>query len=223
MKTKKTAKANLEKKKTLFFQLGLIISLSLVFLAFEWKQSDKNQNEWDQIAAIDIPEELIQITTPEKEPPRPKPQTTDIEEVEDDEKAEDIKINVEDDLLTKVKEFIIIEKVKETPKEEEIFEVVQKMPEFNGGEKEMYEYLAKKMKYPEAAKAVGIQGIVYIGFVVEKDGSISNTQILRDIGAGCGQEALRVVNDMPKWIPGEQRDKKVRVKFTLPVKFTLQP
>jgi protein TonB len=223
MKTKKTAKANLEKKKTLFFQLGLIISLSLVFLAFEWKQSDKNQNEWDQIAAIDIPEELIQITTPEKEPPRPKPQTTDIEEVEDDEKAEDIKINVEDDLLTKVKEFIIIEKVKETPKEEEIFEVVQKMPEFNGGEKEMYEYLAKKMKYPEAAKAVGVQGIVYIGFVVEKDGSISNTQILRDIGAGCGEEALRVVNDMPKWIPGEQRDKKVRVKFTLPVKFTLQP
>lgn len=223
MKTKKTAKANLEKKKTLFFQLGLIISLSLVFLAFEWKQSDKNQNEWDQIAAIDITEELAQITTQDPEPPKPKPQTTDIEEVEDEEKVEDIKINVEDDLLTKVKEFVIIEEVIEKPKEQEVFVVAEKMPEFDGGVEKLYEYLGKQIKYPEQARSVGIEGFVYVTFIVEKDGSITNSEIARDIGAGCGQEALRVVNDMPKWIPGEQRDKKVRVKFTLPVKFTLQP
>ncbi len=222
MKTKKTAKANLEKKKTLFFQLGLIISLSLVFLAFEWKQSDRNQSDWDQIAAIDITEELVQITRQEPEPPKPRPQTTDIEEVDDDQKVDDLDVDVEDDLFTEVKIFEIIDEVVEKPKEEEFFVIADKMPEFAGGEEKMYEYLGKQLKYPEQAKSVGIEGFVYVAFVVEKDGSITNTQILRDIGAGCGLEALRVVKNMPKWIPGEQRGKKVRVLFNLPILFTLQ-
>ena len=102
-----------------------------------------------------------------------------------------------------------------------VFVLVETMPEFPGGENAMYKYLVDNLKYPEQAKKEKITGKVYISFVVERDGSISNAEVLRGIGGGCDEEALRVVRNMPKWKPGTQRNKPVRVQYTLPLNFKL--
>lgn len=103
-----------------------------------------------------------------------------------------------------------------------ILGIVERMPEFPGGEEAVYEFLAKNLKYPQAAKDSNIQGKVYVQFTVDKDGSIINPKVARDIGGGCGEEALRVVKMMPKWKPGDQRGVKIRTQFTLPITFELE-
>jgi len=110
----------------------------------------------------------------------------------------------------------------EQPKKAEIFTVVEENPTFPGGEAELYKFLGESIKYPEEAKELGIQGRVFVNFVVETDGSVSNTRVLRGIGGGCDEEAIRVIQNMPRWTPGKQRGIPVRVSFNLPIKFTLQ-
>lgn len=100
--------------------------------------------------------------------------------------------------------------------------IAEVMPGFTGGNIKLMEYLIRKIKYPDSAKTYGIQGKVYVGFVVDKDGSIDNIQLLRGIGFGCDEIALKVIKSMPNWIPGEQRGEKIRVKYTLPIAFKLQ-
>ena len=106
--------------------------------------------------------------------------------------------------------------------EAEIFKVVEVMPEFPGGAAKMMEYIQKNMKYPMMARESDIQGRVFVNFVVEPDGSISNVAVLRGIGGGCDEEAVRVVQSMPKWNPGKQRGTAVRCAFTVPIIFKLQ-
>jgi protein TonB len=106
--------------------------------------------------------------------------------------------------------------------EAEIFTVVEEQPQYPGGEAALMKYLQENIKYPEEAKELGIQGRVFVTFVVEVDGSITDVKVLRGIGGGCDQEAVRVVKSMSKWIPGKQRGVPVRVQFNLPIKFTLQ-
>ena len=106
--------------------------------------------------------------------------------------------------------------------EEEVFVVVEEEPEFPGGMEALYRYLASNIKYPREAKNEMIQGTVYVSFVIEKDGSVSNIKVLRNIGGGCGEEAVRVVQAMPKWKPARQRGKRVRAQYTLPIKFNLK-
>ncbi len=106
--------------------------------------------------------------------------------------------------------------------EDLIFGMMERMPEFPGGEEAMYEFLAKNLKYPQAAKDSNIQGKVYVQFTVDKDGTIINPKVARDIGGGCGEEALRVVKMMPKWKPGDQRGVKNRTQFHLPITFELE-
>ena len=103
-----------------------------------------------------------------------------------------------------------------------VFVVVEKSPEFPGGNDSLYAFIGRNIKYPEAAKKNKIEGRVFVTFVIEKDGQVSNAKLLRDIGGGCGEEALRVVNSMPKWKPGTQRGNPVRVQFNLPIMFQLQ-
>jgi len=110
----------------------------------------------------------------------------------------------------------------EQPKEAEIFTVVEETPQFPGGDTELYKFLAESIKYPEEAKELGIQGRVFVNFVVETDGGVSNVKVLRGIGGGCDEEAIRVVKSMPRWTPGKQRGIPVRVSYNLPIKFTLQ-
>jgi protein TonB len=108
----------------------------------------------------------------------------------------------------------------EAPKE--IFTVVEEQPNYPGGDEARIKFLQENIKYPEEAKELGVQGKVFVTFVVEVDGSITDVRVLRGIGAQCDEEAIRVVKSMPRWIPGKQRGVPVRVQFNLPIKFTLQ-
>lgn len=111
--------------------------------------------------------------------------------------------------------------VKPENEEKEIFMVVEKMPQFTGGEIALQKYLYTNIQYPELARKEGIQGRVYVTYVVETDGSITDVRILRGIGGGCDEEAIKVVKNMPKWTPGTQRGQVVRVQFNLPIRFVL--
>jgi len=159
-----------------------------------------------------------------KPPPAPPPKTvTQIKIVSNNVKVNDnIDIDVDANMNTKVSDYVPPPEENESVPEQHIFVVVEQMPSFPGGPGALMKYLAKHIKYPELAKESGIQGRVFINFVVEPDGTIDHVKVLRGIGGGCDEEAVRVVKSMPKWIPGKQRGKPVRVSFNLPVKFTLE-
>jgi len=106
--------------------------------------------------------------------------------------------------------------------EVQIFTIVEEMPTFPGGEAELFKYLAKNIKYPQMASDAGISGVVYVTFVVGRDGKITDVKVLRGIGGGCDEEAVRVVKSMPPWKPGKQRGKPVTVQYNLPIRFTLR-
>ena len=227
---KKTSGADLENKRGIFLELGLIITLVVVFLAFNWKTYEKPVVITLEREMIDVPEEMIPIT--EQKPPEPPkmqaPRTVvSINIVEDDIVVdEEIVIDAEADQKTEVPEYVPVEmpvvEEEENVSEKEIFLVVESMPEFPGGEAALYQYLADNLDYPEMARETGISGKVFVTFVVEKDGSITDVRVLRGIGGGCDEEAIRGVKSMPKWTPGRQRNMPVRVQFNLPIKFTLQ-
>ncbi|MEE4257530.1 MAG: TonB family protein [Bacteroidales bacterium] len=225
MEAKKAPKADLEGKKVIFTQIGLIIALAATLLAFEWKSYDKTVEGFGERIVEDVPEDIIPITEQKVKPPPPPPpkKVVQINVVEDDvEVEEDLTIDVEADEETVVEEYVPIEVEEEVVEEAPIFTVVESMPEFKGGMAELYKYLGNNIKYPVMAKESGIQGKVYVTFVVERDGSITDVRVLRGIGGGCDEEAVRVVQGMPKWTPGKQRGKPVRVQYNLPVRFTLQ-
>jgi len=225
MEEKKSPKADLENKKIIFTQLGLIIALAVILFAFEWKSYDKSVEGFGERVVEDIPEEIIPITEQKVKPPPPPPpqKVVQINVVDDDVEVEDdIMIDVEADESTVVEEFVPIQVDEEVVEEAPIFTVVESMPEFPGGMQELYTFLGNNIKYPVMAKESGIQGKVYVTFVVEVDGSITDVRVLRGIGGGCDEEAVRVVESMPKWTPGKQRGKPVRVQYNLPVRFTLQ-
>jgi protein TonB len=225
MEAKKSPKADLEGKKVIFTQIGLVIALAVILLAFEWKSYDKSIEGFGERVVEDIPEEIIPITEQKVKPPPPPPpqKVIQINIVEDDvEVEEDLLIDVEADENTEIEEYIPIEVDEEIVEEAPIFTVVESMPEFKGGMAKLYTYLGNNIKYPVMAKESGIQGKVYVTFVVERDGSITDVRVLRGIGGGCDEEAIRVVAGMPSWKPGKQRGKPVRVQYNLPVRFTLQ-
>ncbi|MCK4639149.1 MAG: energy transducer TonB [Bacteroidales bacterium] len=226
MDAKKSPKADLESKKVMFTQIGLIITLAIVLVAFNWKSYEKREIDLTQREIVEIPEEIIPITEQKVKPPPPPPpkQVTVINIVDDDVEIEDdIEIDAEADQDTEIEEYIPIEVDDDEEVEEaQIFTVVESMPSFPGGDKARIRFLNENIAYPTMARESGIQGRVYVTFVVERNGIVTDVKILRGIGGGCDEEAIRVVKAMPKWIPGKQRGKPVRVQFTLPIKFTLQ-
>jgi len=225
MEAKKTPKADLEKKRVFFTQIGLIVALAVVLFAFEWKSYDRSESSLGQRMIDDTPEEIIPITKQEVKPPPPKPppQTTILNIVEGDVEIDDeIEIDAEADDDTEMMEYIPDDDDEEEVAEMEIFTVVEDAPGFPGGDEARIKYLQNNIKYPQMARESGIQGTVYVTFVVERDGKVTNVQILRGIGGGCDEEAIRVIQNMPSWNPGKQRGKPVRVQFNMPIKFTLQ-
>ena len=112
---------------------------------------------------------------------------------------------------------------KDTTTDDKIYEVCEQMPIFEGGDAALLKYLTDSVKYPELAKKHGVQGRVVMGFIVEKDGSLTNVKVLRSVDRALDAEALRVVKGMPKWIPGRQNEQRVRVKYNVPVSFRLEP
>ena len=227
MEVKKSPKADLESKKSTFILIGLVVSLFVIWRVFEYKSYDKQSFDDLQRTVEVIEEEMVEITKqeqPKPQPPAPKPQVTQIQVVEDDVEVEDeIEIDAEVSQDEVIEEYFAPAEIEEEEiVEAEIFKVVEEMPEFPGGAAKMMEYIQKNMKYPLMARESDIQGRVFVNFVVEPDGSISNVTVMRGIGGGCDEEALRVVNSMPKWKPGKQRGSAVRCSFTVPIIFKLQ-
>ena len=172
-------------------------------------------------------EELVQITLQNTPPPpaAPPPPSIVLNIVENTAQInDDISIDAEADESTQVDEYKTPGPVQEEEaevQEQEIFQVVENAPAFPGGDMARMKFLQDNIKYPIMAKESGIQGTVYVTFVVERSGAVTDVKILRGIGGGCDEEALRVVKNMPKWEPGKQRGKPVRVQFNMPIKFTL--
>lgn len=227
METKKSERADLEPKKSIFLELGFIVALALTLAAFEWQTPVKRiaiSTSWEPV----VEDVVIKNTIIEDRKPAPVPVVAPLINVvgNDDPVTEnpgfDPEINPTDEVpfyLTPVSNNLEEEKsvTDETP-----FIVPENMPEFPGGIGALQTFLAKNIEYPEAAAETGIQGTVYLYFVVEKDGSISNIKTLRGIGGGCNDEAERVIRKMPRWKPGSQCGKPVRVSFSIPVVFSLK-
>lgn len=225
MEKRKTEKSDLENKRTLFIEIGFVIALAVVFVSMEWKSYDKVEYTVADRQVEDIPEEIIPITEQKLKPPPPPPQqVTIINVVKDDVVVEDeIELDVDMDDNTEMEEYVpVAQEEEEAVEEQQIFLVVEEMPSYPGGEQEMYRFISQNIEYPRMAKESGISGRVFVTFVVEKDGSVTDVQVLRGIGGGCDEEAIRVIKSMPKWKAGKQRGKAVRVQYRMPIKFTLQ-
>lgn len=227
MEVKKTPKADLESKKTVFLQIGLVVVLSLVLVAFEWTSTDVNVDFSLQDEDIEVEEEIIPITRQEEvkpPPPPPPPAVADIlniveDDVELDEELEIMDTEMSQDDIVDFSNMVFEE---ETRDEGEIFMIVEEMPEFPGGSEALQKYLAQSVRYPVIAQENGIQGRVYIQFVINQNGEVTNADILRGVDPSLDREALRVVEAMPKWKPGKQRNRPVRVSYTVPINFVLQ-
>ena len=216
---------NLDKKRGLFFEIGLILALSVVLLAFEWTTVRTHIIEWDKFGREVVDEEFAKVTIHEKkklEMPKPKPIQVFEEVSNETEVDEELEISGEitDETINEL-EFNIEDDPDEGIEEPTVFFVVEFQPEFPGGLNAMYKYLAENIKYPNAAKEVGIQGRVHVSFIVWNDGSIRNVKLLRGIGGGCDEEALRVIASMPNWKPGKQRTQAVNVRMAIPITFNL--
>ena len=223
MEIKKSEKADLERKRPLFIQVGLVLGLSLILLGFEWKSYDRIIEAAQDLQG-EVIEELEIVQTQRNEPPPPPPpqQITTILNIVDDKIVIDNDLEIDADADDNSQEYSYVEVVEEKEiVEAEIFTVVEDNPMFPGGDEARMKFLRDNIKYPQMARESGIQGTVYVTFVVEANGAITNIKVLRGIGGGCDEEALRVVRQMPKWQPGKQRGKAVRVQFNMPIRFVL--
>ena len=228
MEIKKTPKADLENKKSTWMLIGYVIVLAFMFIAFEWTKRDIKIDTSQALSDLVFEEEIIPITEQPEQVAPPPPEAPSIAEtltiVEDDADVEETTIATTEDTGQKVEiKYVPIAVEEEEPEEQTIFEVVENMPEFpNGGMAGLMQYLSKNIKYPTIAQENGTQGRVTVQFVVNKDGSIVDAKVLRGVDPYLDKEAIRVINTMPKWKPGMQRGKPVRVKYTVPVMFRLQ-
>ncbi|SFU42631.1 outer membrane transport energization protein TonB [Porphyromonadaceae bacterium KHP3R9] len=225
---KKSPKANIDALKLTSILMGMVVGISVLFFAFEWSSKTKKLDESIIVQDV-LAEEEIEITrrdpAPPPPPPPPAPETPEIIQVVEEKVETRIEINTEDDASKRQMETFVPPpppkpKVEEVT--EEIFVVVEEQPEFPGGNAAMMKFLSDNIKYPVIAQENGIQGRVITNFVVEKDGSITDVQVVRGVDPSLDKEAVRVIQSMPKWKPGKQRGSAVRVRFTLPVVFRLQ-
>ena len=217
MEPKKNPEISLEKKKGLFFQIGLVVTLVIVLGAFEWKSYEKVDYNLGQLNLDDLEEEIIPITRQEITPPPPPPPPPEVIVIVEDivEIVDEAKIET-----TESDEMVAVIEIEEES-DEEFFMVVENMPEFPGGDAGLMKYIQKNVKYPPIAKEYNITGKVYVSFIVDKSGSVTDVKIVRGVDKSLDAEALRVVKSLPKYKPGKQRGKAVRVMFTIPINFTL--
>lgn len=238
MEPKKNPKSDLEKNKRMFFEVGLVVALALVLTGLNWKSYDESEFELGELNLDEIEEEIIPVTEQQKPPPPPPPPPKApevIEVVEDDEEIEEeIEIDTEADQDTEIE---IMEQPEENIQEEQIFTVVENMPTMPGCEdkkskmekdqcttQKIFQHLASVQKYPQMAKEAGIQGTVFVSFVIGKDGDVSEVEVLRGVSGGkaLDKEAVRMIKSLPSFNPGQQRGKPVKVRYNLPVRFTLK-
>ena len=230
MEIKKSEKANLENKKLLFVEIGLVISLAITFFAFEWTSKETKVSVLEDTNQVVLEEEIIPITqeTPPPPPAAPKiPVLSDQIDIVDDEieLEDDLFMNLEDDSNMGVEIMEYVEVTEEEVVEEEAipFQLVEEKPSFQGGDANQFsKWVNSRLVYPEIAKENGVQGRVTLQFTVEKDGSVTKVRVLRGVDPSLDKEAVRVVSMSPKWKPGKQRDRAVPVTYTFPVIFQLR-
>lgn len=220
MEIKKAPRKNLESKRSIFLQIGFIITLSLVLIAFEWSSPDLRIGYAPLTEDTDIAIDIVPVTVHKKEVIPPKPSVVDVLVITDDPTIEDPDLYIPDpsDDYPDLNNFVI---PVEEPRDE-IFIHVEEMPEFPGGESALFRYLATAVKYPEIARINNVQGKVYVNFVINKFGEITSVNIIRGVDPSLDREALRVVSSMPAWEPGKQNNKPVSVSFTVPINFVLR-
>lgn len=230
METKKTERANLEGGKTLNFLMGMAVAMAALFVSFEWGTQDVQAMAYDGDGGIEWVDE-IPITLPEQAlPPPPPPQVVIAEAltvVDDDTDVDDVQLLTTEDTPDNPQTSTYLPPVTVEDEEEDenrIFSVAEteKMPVFPGGEGALLRFISQTVRYPVDAQENGIQGRVTATFVVNRDGSIVDTNILRGVYPSLDREALRVIKAMPPWEPGMQRGKPVRVKYTIPITFRLK-
>ena len=229
MEIKKSEKANLENKKLLFVEIGLIISLLITYIAFEWTSKETNLAVLEDNTEILVEEEIIStnMETPPPPPAAPKmPVLSDQIDIVDDEieLEDDMFMNLEDDASLGVEIMDYVEVEEEVVEEEAIpFQLVEEKPSFQGGDANQFsKWVNSRLVYPEIAKENGVQGRVTLQFTVEKDGSVTKVRVLRGVDPSLDKEAVRVVSMSPKWKPGKQSDRAVPVTYTFPVIFQLR-
>ncbi|MGW8121296.1 energy transducer TonB [Roseivirga echinicomitans] len=224
MEAKKTPSADINKKSSLFLAIGLLVSLGITFAAFEWKKTEKGEM-MDLGMVTDDFEDLIEIPPTEQPPPPPPPkQQPQIIEIPDEEEIEEeIEINLDVEITEEQEvEEIVFEEEPEEEVGDEIFLIVEDNAEFPGGDAEWNKFLQKNLKYPRQAQRMGIEGSVFLSFVVDKEGKISDIQVTRGIGGGCDDEAVRVLESSPRWTPGKQRGRAVKSRMAIRILFKLK-
>lgn len=215
-----------KERRPLFFFIGLSLSLLLITIAFNWKSFDDSaivdlgqvEDDFDEI--MEVP-----VSTQPPPPPPKQSEILNIEVVDDQEIIEEVEINLDVELTEDMNVEDVVYDIPEPEIEEEeaeqIFQIVEDTPAFPGGISSFYKYVSENINYPSLARRLDITGRVFVRFVIEKDGKPSQVVVAKGIGGGCDEEAVRVIENSPKWIPGKQRGKPVRVYMTVPIFFTL--
>ncbi|WP_068472120.1 energy transducer TonB [Saccharicrinis aurantiacus] len=226
MEVKKSPKADLENKKSVFMQVGLVVVLALILIAFEWSTTDVDASQFAMMEDVEAEEEIVPITRQEEvkpPPPPPPPKVTDVLNIVDDDVELDEELDIEDSEVDEDMEIEFDMDLEEEETEDApVFFIVEEMPEFPGGDLELRKYIAQSVKYPVIAQENGIQGRVYVQFVVSTKGAVEQVKVARGVDPNLDKEAIRVVQSMPKWKPGKQRGKAVKVSYTVPINFVLQ-
>ena len=225
MELKKNPKVDLRRYSGLFLEIGFVVALCAVLGAFSYTVHEKNTAGFGELEDVVAEEEIIPITRQQEITPPPPPEVPKIAEVinivEDDFEIDD-ELDIADVEADQETEVAIVEMAEEEEEEEEqIFMIVENMPEFPGGDLALRKYIAENVKYPEIAKENGLSGKVFVQFVINQRGEVENVKIARGVDPALDKEAIRVVQNLPKWKPGSQRGKPVKVSYTVPINFQL--
>lgn len=230
MELKKSPKANLENKRVLFIEIGLVFALLIVLAAFEYKTYEKSASFIDTEVKQVIEEEQIPVTL---ETPPPPPETAQLPVLSDAIEIVDDDITIEDDIIieseddatfaVEIRDYISYTPEEVVEEEEIPVAIVEEKPTFLGGDENTFtKWVFDRIVYPEVAKENGVQGRVVLSFIVDADGYVKNVTVLRGVDPSIDKEAVRVVSSSPRWKPGRQRDKNVRVRYNFPLNFQLR-
>ena len=223
MEDRKNPKLDLNKRKAMFFNLGLVVALGFTLMAFEWKFYEEEivVDLYNQTEAID---DIIVPPTIYEPPKPPVVKHPRIIELPPD---EDIPLEIEIDIDNDPFEEPVIENIvyEEAPPSEDLptdFMLVETQPTFLGGGPEKFlEHIFKNIRYPDKARRMGIEGKVFVKFIIDKNGGITDVEVIKGIGGGCDEEAARAIEDAPDWTPGKQRGRPVSVRMMVPINFKL--
>jgi len=225
---KKFPAVNINHYRGLIFNFGLIVSLLTLIAIFEYPTYDKQELVELQGARVEM-EDFIEIPpTEQKPPPPPKIKAPEIVAVSDEEVIEqeieiDMDMEVSEQTVIEETEEVVVQQIEEEPEEEieEVFQIVEDPAHPQGGYATFYAFISENLEYPRKALSLQISGKVYVKFIVDRDGSLSNIEVIRGIGAGCDEEAVRVLKIAPKWKPGKQRGRAVRQQMVIPIHFKM--